>query len=107
MCHTDLGIARGQYPAPVKKDLVGGHEGVGVVVALGTSGAGATGEVGVGTRVGVKFLGDSCLRCEMCRKGFECRKFFSSFLPFSLTLPERRLCLYTQKNTNQIGADTE
>ena len=72
VCHTDLGIARGQYPAPVKKDLVGGHEGVGVIVSLGASGE--SGEVKVGTRVGVKFLGDSCLRCEMCRKAFECRE---------------------------------
>lgn len=69
VCHTDLAIRKGLIPVPVKPDLIGGHEAVGVVAAVGGSSTG--GGVRVGERVGVKVLGDSCFNCEMCRKGLE------------------------------------
>ncbi|KAJ7505728.1 mannitol-1-phosphate dehydrogenase [Mycena galericulata] len=58
VCHTDLHAALGDWPVPPKAPLVGGHEGVGSPVK-------------VGDRVGIKWLADSCLNCEQCRKGRE------------------------------------
>jgi alcohol dehydrogenase, propanol-preferring len=49
--------------------LIGGHEGVGEIVAIGEHTSHSP--VNVGDRVGIKWLADSCLRCEMCRKGLE------------------------------------
>lgn len=57
--------------------MIGGHEGVGIIVALGDDGAkGAKGEEGavrVGDRVGVKWTVDACGMCDYCRTGFDSR----------------------------------
>jgi propanol-preferring alcohol dehydrogenase len=69
VCHTDLHAAKGDWPILPTFPLISGHEGVGHVVAIaaGTTHAG----VKLGDRVGIKWLADSCLQCEMCRKGLE------------------------------------
>ena len=36
VCHTDLHAALGDWPIPPKTPLIGGHEGVCIVVAIGT-----------------------------------------------------------------------
>ena len=36
VCHTDLHAALGDWPIPPKTPLIGGHEGAGIVVAIGT-----------------------------------------------------------------------
>ncbi|KAJ7173932.1 chaperonin 10-like protein [Mycena crocata] len=69
VCHTDLHAALGDWPLPAKTPLVGGHEGVGVIVAIGSGTVNAP--VKIGDRVGIKWLADSCLNCEQCRKGRE------------------------------------
>jgi propanol-preferring alcohol dehydrogenase len=69
VCHTDLHARKGDWPLPSKLPLVGGHEGVGDVVAIG--GHTVDSPVKVGDRVGIKWLADSCLQCEQCRKGLE------------------------------------
>ncbi|KNZ80182.1 Alcohol dehydrogenase 1 [Termitomyces sp. J132] len=69
VCHTDLHAAAGDWPIPTKSPLIGGHEGVGVIVAIGDHTTGSP--VNVGDRVGIKWLADSCLNCEQCRKGLE------------------------------------
>lgn len=71
VCHSDLGIKNGDFPNLPKTNLVGGHEGVGTVAAIGAQTIGN--RVKIGDRVGVKFLARACLNCEMCLKGFECR----------------------------------
>ena len=53
--------------------LIGGHEGVGEIVAIGEGGGASP--VKVGDRVGIKWLADSCLDCEFCRRGFEMSKY--------------------------------
>ncbi|KAG8796408.1 alcohol dehydrogenase [Serendipita sp. 411] len=68
VCHTDLHALKGDWPLDTKLPLVGGHEGVGIIVAIG---AGTTTERKVGERVGIKWLADSCLDCEVCRNGQE------------------------------------
>ncbi|KAG7448418.1 uncharacterized protein BT62DRAFT_985772 [Guyanagaster necrorhizus] len=60
-CHTDLHAAI--------DPLIGGHEGVGIVVAIGNNTTASP--VQLGERVGIKWLADSCLNCEDCRKGRE------------------------------------
>ncbi|KAL1744575.1 chaperonin 10-like protein [Schizophyllum fasciatum] len=69
VCHTDLHAALGDWPIPPKTPLIGGHEGVGTVVAIGANTSNSP--VKIGDRVGVKWLANSCLNCEQCRNGRE------------------------------------
>ncbi|KAJ7116617.1 chaperonin 10-like protein [Mycena epipterygia] len=69
VCHTDLHAALDDWPLSAKTPLVGGHEGVGEIVAIGNNTSHSP--VKVGDRVGIKWLADSCLNCEQCRKGRE------------------------------------
>jgi len=78
VCHTDLHARKGDWPLAHKLPLVGGHEGVGEIVAIGAHSNNPP--VKIGDRVGVKWLADSCLQCEQCRKGLE-----QSTLPVSTT----------------------
>ncbi|KAF5341384.1 hypothetical protein D9758_012266 [Tetrapyrgos nigripes] len=68
-CHTDLHAAIGDWPLPPNTPLIGGHEGVGHIVAIGANTFNSP--VKLGDRVGIKWLADSCLGCEACRKGRE------------------------------------
>jgi aryl-alcohol dehydrogenase len=70
ICHTDL-ICRDQW-LPVPLPAVLGHEGAGVVSAIGS----AVTKVAVGDRVGMTF--DSCGTCICCRRGKPtyCHHFF-------------------------------
>ncbi|KAF8162663.1 mannitol-1-phosphate dehydrogenase M1PDH1 [Crassisporium funariophilum] len=68
VCHSDLHIRDGDWPTKSKLPLVGGHEGIGRVVAIGEHSGDA---VKIGDRVGVKWIGKVCGKCEMCRKGHE------------------------------------
>ncbi|KAF8491383.1 GroES-like protein [Russula emetica] len=69
VCHTDLHARKGDWPLPHKFPLIGGHEGVGEIVTIGAHTINSP--VKIGDRVGVKWLADSCLQCEQCRKGLE------------------------------------
>ena len=50
VCHTDLHAVNGDWPIPPKMPLVGGHEGAGVVAAVGD----LVTDVKVGDHAGVK-----------------------------------------------------
>ncbi len=67
VCHTDLHATRGDWPVKPSLPFVPGHEGIGVVVALG---AGVT-EVAMGERVGVPWLYSACGHCEHCLAAWE------------------------------------
>lgn len=73
VCHTDLHAMKSDWPIPPMTPLIGGHEGVGEIVAIGTNTAQSP--VHVGDRVGIKWLANSCLDCEFCRKGLEMSKY--------------------------------
>ena len=61
VCHSDLHIRKADWARKSILPLVGGHEGIGRVVAIGDhSHAGA---VKIGDRVGVKWIGGVCGRC--------------------------------------------
>ena len=67
VCHTDLHAAEGDWPAKPSPPFIPGHEGVGVVAALG-SGVTAVKE---GDRVGVPWLHTACGHCRHCISGWE------------------------------------
>lgn len=54
VCHTDLHAAKGDWPVPPKVPLVGGHEGVGEIVAIGKNTSDSP--VKIGDRVGIKWI---------------------------------------------------
>lgn len=88
VCHSDLHVQKGDWARKATLPLVGGHEGVGHVVAIAEH---SNTTVKIGDRVGVKWIADVCYRhalsalapnrdrtnnvrigrCEMCRKGHE------------------------------------
>lgn len=67
VCHTDLHALNGDWPLPTKLPLVGGHEGAGVVVAVGD----LVTDVKIGDHAGVKWLNGSCLACDFCQTADE------------------------------------
>ncbi|HEY7661223.1 MAG TPA: zinc-dependent alcohol dehydrogenase [Actinomycetota bacterium] len=67
VCHTDIHAARGDWPVKPALPLVPGHEGVGLVDALGE---GVT-RVSIGQRVAIPWLGGADGTCEYCVRGME------------------------------------
>jgi propanol-preferring alcohol dehydrogenase len=67
LCHTDIHAAHGDWPVKPVPPFTPGHEGVGVVEALG---AGVT-ERQVGDRVAIAWLGHACGACQYCITGWE------------------------------------
>jgi len=67
VCHTDLHAARGDWPLKPTLPFIPGHEGIGLVAALG---AGVT-IVKEGDRVGVPWLYSACGHCEYCLSAWE------------------------------------
>lgn len=67
VCHTDLHAADGDWPVKPSLPFIPGHEGTGVVAALG---AGVK-NLREGDAVGVAWLHDACGRCEHCIGGWE------------------------------------
>lgn len=66
VCRTDLHVVDGDLPDP-KLPLILGHEIVGRVEAAG----GGVEGLAVGDRVGVPWLGRTCMECRYCRAGLE------------------------------------
>ena len=104
VCHSDLHIAAGHWPA-APPPLIGGHEGVGIVVAFGPGAEPFNGSIKVGARVGIKWLIDACGRCEVCRKGSDPRALLSpSPLPFSFpSSPCRTDCPFRKLSGHTIN----
>jgi len=67
LCHTDIHAAHGDWPVKPVPPFTPGHEGVGIVEAVGT---GVT-EVVAGDRVAMPWLGYACGVCEYCVSGWE------------------------------------
>lgn len=70
VCHSDLHIARGDWPTVTKilrLPAILGHEVVGIVEDGGEPVAG----LGPGQRVGVGWVHRACGECEFCREGSE------------------------------------
>jgi len=67
VCHTDLHAASGDWPLKPSLPFIPGHEGIGLVTAIG---AGVT-IVKEGDRVGVPWLYSACGHCEHCLAAWE------------------------------------
>ena len=67
VCHTDLHAVEGDWPVKPSPPFIPGHEGVGIVEAVGE---GVT-NVAVGDTVGNAWLWSACGHCEFCRTGWE------------------------------------
>ena len=67
VCHTDLHAAGGDWPLKPALPFIPGHEGIGIVTAIG---AGVT-AVKEGDRVGVPWLYSACGHCEYCLSAWE------------------------------------
>lgn len=67
LCHTDIHAAHGDWPVKPTPPFVPGHEGVGIVEALGP---GVT-QRAVGDRVAMPWLGHACGHCDHCVSGWE------------------------------------
>ncbi|MGV9271542.1 alcohol dehydrogenase AdhP [Kitasatospora sp. NPDC003701] len=67
LCHTDIHAAHGDWPVKPAPPFVPGHEGVGVVEAVGD----LVRHVRVGRRVAIAWLADACGRCDQCVSGWE------------------------------------
>jgi propanol-preferring alcohol dehydrogenase len=67
VCHTDLHAADGDWPIKPTPPFTPGHEGAGVVVALGS---GVT-HLKEGDRVGIAWLHSACGHCDYCLAGWE------------------------------------
>ncbi len=66
ICHTDLHSTRGDWPLKSPLPFIAGHEGVGIVEAVGEGTVRKVGE-----RVVVPWLGYSCGHCRYCVDGWE------------------------------------
>lgn len=67
VCHTDLHAADGDWPVRPSPPFIPGHEGAGIVAALGD---GVT-NLAEGDPVGIAWLHDACGACEFCISGWE------------------------------------
>ena len=67
VCHTDLHAADGDWPVKPVPPFIPGHEGAGIVAAVG---AGVT-TLKEGDPVGIAWLHDACGCCEHCITGWE------------------------------------
>ncbi|HEY9037731.1 MAG TPA: alcohol dehydrogenase catalytic domain-containing protein [Roseovarius sp.] len=69
VCHSDLHLRDGQENLPeAYYPLILGHEGIGRVVQIGP---GTRDAPPIGTRIGLPWIYDTCLRCKPCRTGHE------------------------------------
>jgi propanol-preferring alcohol dehydrogenase len=67
VCHTDLHAADGDWPVKPTPPFIPGHEGAGIVAAVGP---GVT-SLKEGDPVGIAWLHDACGACEHCITGWE------------------------------------
>jgi alcohol dehydrogenase, propanol-preferring len=67
LCHTDIHAAHGDWPVKPTPPFVPGHEGVGIVEAVGDG----VRHRAVGDRVALPWLGHACGHCDHCVSGWE------------------------------------
>lgn len=67
VCHTDLHAITGDWPVKPKLPFIPGHEGAGVVAAVGSEAP----FLKEGDRVGTAWLYSACGHCDYCLAGWE------------------------------------
>ncbi len=66
LCHTDIHAARGDWPIRPTPPFVPGHEGIGLIEAVGDGV-----DLPIGRRVAIPWLGHACGHCGFCVDGRE------------------------------------
>jgi alcohol dehydrogenase, propanol-preferring len=66
LCHTDIHAAHGDWPVKPTPPFTPGHEGIGVVGAVGQGAVRS-----IGQRVSIAWLGSACGHCRYCISGWE------------------------------------
>lgn len=69
ICASDLHLTRRSNPYLVPKTSIGGHEGVGRIIAFGPDVDRLVWKEG--NRVAVRWVWWACQKCELCTKGYE------------------------------------
>jgi propanol-preferring alcohol dehydrogenase len=67
VCHTDLHAVDGDWPVKPAPPFIPGHEGAGIVAAVGSG----VSRLKEGDAVGIAWLHDACGCCEPCLTGWE------------------------------------
>ncbi len=67
VCHTDLHAVSGDWPIKPSLPFIPGHEGAGVIAAVGSN----IKFLKEGDRVGISWLHTACGHCEFCLSGWE------------------------------------
>jgi len=96
VCHTDLHAIEGDWPVKPSPPFIPGHEGVGLITAVGE---GVT-HVKEGDRVGVPWLYSACGHCTHCLGGWEtlCERQENSGYSVNGSFAE-----YVLANANYVG----
>ncbi len=96
VCHTDLHAVEGDWPVKPSPPFIPGHEGVGLITAVGE---GVT-HVKEGDRVGVAWLHSACGHCTHCLGGWEtlCESQENSGYSVDGSFAE-----YVRANANYVG----
>jgi alcohol dehydrogenase, propanol-preferring len=72
VCHTDLHAVSGDWPAKPSLPFIPGHEGAGIIVAIGKNVKSIKAKtIKEGDRVGVPWLHTACRCCHYCGTGWE------------------------------------
>lgn len=91
VCHTDLHAALGDWPLDAKTPLIGGHEGVGEVVAIANDTPNCP--VKIGQRVGIKWLADSSVLFNEVLRRIYSREISGASSVNSAGRAENKVCL--------------
>ena len=67
VCQSDLHARNGDWLRKPTLPRIGGHEGAGIIVAIGAGTVESP--VSLGDRVGLKWIARACLHCENCDMG--------------------------------------
>ncbi|KAG2819069.1 Alcohol dehydrogenase 2 [Phytophthora cactorum] len=102
VCHTDLHVWLGDWPLDNKLPLVGGHEGAGYVAAIADH---TNTRLKIGDPVGVKWLANSCLGCEDCRKGHESTCVDADLHGFTVDGSFQQWCVSFSEHVTPIPTD--
>ncbi len=107
VCRTDLHLMDGELPDP-SLPVIPGHEIVGRIAALGS--ASCAGELSVGQRVGVPWLGHTCGCCAYCKEGRENLCDAARFTGYQLqggyaeyAVADRRFCFPLPEAGNAVS----
>lgn len=73
VCHGDVYSRDGGGPASAQpiRPLIGGHEGIGEIVALGIMSEKPYRKFNIGDKVGVAWRSGTCGKCQACKVGAE------------------------------------